>query len=151
MLQQKIPKSYKKIVYFSLDDIFQTGFFRNFMKHIIPGHDFGDMDSIEMIKKVTTYLSEWDMHALLSLWEGYVQVNKKEALEKIKYLKENHFFCILCGYEYDQFLEVVGKNLGIPLCSGTMLEYNKNICNGEVSIPSYFFETHSNQYHPYNV
>jgi|GEM_PF-2879271 len=121
------------------------------MKHITDGHEFGCTESIDMIKKVTTYLSEWDILTLLSLWEAYVQANSKEALVQIKQLKEKHFFCILCGYEYDQFLEVVAKDLSIPLCSGSMLEYNKNICNGEVSIPSYFFESHSHHAHPYNV
>ncbi len=151
ILSKKIPTSYKKMVYLSLDEIFQTGFFRNFIKHIIPGNEFGCLESADMIKKVTTYLSGWNIVDLLNLWEAYVQVNSKETCIKIKQLKENHFYCILCGYEYDQFLEIVAKIVGIPLCVGTMLEYSKNICNGEVSIPSYFFDPESDKNHPYNI
>lgn len=57
MLQKKrISKTYVGIIVFSLDDIFPSGFFRDFLKKITSLEDFGDISSTSTLKTITARL-----------------------------------------------------------------------------------------------
>lgn len=139
--QKIIPKTYRKIILFSLDDIFSPWFFRDFLKQIIPENAVGEIHSTAILKSLTSSLEGSDFRSLIKLWEAYVRAVAPDVFDTVKLLKTEATYCILVWYEYDQFLQIVCNILGIHRSYGTSLEYVRDVCTWEVSVPASFFAT----------
>lgn len=142
MYNKNIPKNYSHIYIFSLESLFAPGFFRDFLKQLVTAKELGDVHSVGVIKNLTSHLIQADFQNLLKLWEAYVKASMRNDIDTtIKTLKSHKWFCILVWYTYDPFLQLVANLLGIHRVYGTHLEYSRDVCSGEVSIPSHFFDT----------